>query len=138
MFKECLMFRYRLFVLLAVAVSLVQPVVSWASLTGSAEKERRAADMTPDLGDEHTCTAVINGQKVILRDASDGPEFDENIDNTTFREIFFSGWRGECPSYIVLKHMTPELAESQRAAFCLSYDSETKQYLGFEPGERNA
>lgn len=91
-----------------------------------------------DPSDEDVCRANINGREIFLRDASDGEEFDENIDNTTFREIFFSGWGGECPSYVVLKHLTPELTAAERAPFCLSYDSEAEQYLGYEQGKRDA
>lgn len=106
--------------------------------TRQAVGEERLANAPVDPNDEDACTALINGEQLILRNPSDGAEFDEAIDNTSFREIFFAGWGGQCPSYAILKHMTPELSVAERSAFCLSYDEETEQYLGYEVGTRDA
>lgn len=108
------------------------------NLLAHAAEQERLANAPVDLNDDDACTAIINSEQVILRNPSDGAEFDEAIDNTTFREIFFSGWGGQCPSYTVLKHLTPELSTAERSAFCLSYDKDSEQYLGYEVGARDA
>lgn len=93
----------------------------------------------PALSQEmESCTAKISGNNLYLSYPAEGQEYDEFIDNTTFREIFFAGWGGGCPGYIVLKHMTPELSPAQRAPFCLSYDKDAGSYIGFEEGDRDA
>ncbi|WP_405405047.1 hypothetical protein [Paracoccus sp. Ld10] len=108
------------------------------NLLAHAAEQERLANGPFRLDDPDACTAIVNGEELILRDPSSGAGFDEAVDNTTFREIFFSGWGGQCPSYAILKHITPELNVAERAAFCLSYDEETEQYLGYEVGARDA
>lgn len=83
-----------------------------------------------------TCKTSINGTSWRL---SYDDEDMMTLDNSTFREIFFGGW-GEitCPSYITLKHLTPDLTHKERSVFCLKFDEELKTYTGFENGDRDA
>ncbi|WP_153145326.1 hypothetical protein [Dechloromonas sp. H13] len=87
------------------------------------------------LAEVEICHARINGESVdISFDSND----DLYIENTTFREIFFSGWDGSCPGYIVLRHMTPKLSAKERETFCAEYDKKSKSYSGFSLGRRDA
>lgn len=110
-----------------------------ASLLLSAAFLLACGGSSPALSQEvDSCTARIGDETVTLLVPSEGPEYDQFIDNTTFREILFAGWGGGCPGHVVLKHMTPELTAKERTTFCLSYDEDAESYLGFERGERDA
>jgi len=65
---------------------------------------------------------------------------DEDYDatNTSWAEIV-RGPRGEgnCPSYVTLAYLTPDITPAQREVFCLVYD-EDDRLLGFQEGERDA
>lgn len=90
----------------------------------------------PAAAETTTCSSSINGQSISLSYDLDDMSI---YDNYTFREIFFAGWgEFDCPSFITLRHLTPELNDKQREPFCLSYDKEEKTYLGFEQGNRDA
>lgn len=81
------------------------------------------------------CSATINNTSKQIEFDTDS---DEYLENTTFREIFFSGYDGSCPGFIVLKHMTPTLSSKEREMFCAEYDKKNKVYLGFSQGVRDA
>lgn len=133
------MFNSRPLAVLALTSFLLLPAESWSSPVGAKDDgQDHAVSMTAGPAEADGCTAIINGQKVTLKNPTEGAEADENFENTTFREAIFSGWSGKCPGYVVLKHLTPELTTSEREAFCLSYDGEAEQYLGFEQGVRDA
>lgn len=82
-----------------------------------------------------SCTAKINNKNITLKFDS---STDEYLENTTLREILFSGYDGSCPGFIALRHMTPKLTVAERETFCAVYDKPTKSYLGFAPGLRDA
>ena len=82
-----------------------------------------------------TCTAKINREVVTLKF---DPTSDEYLNNTTLREILFSGYDGSCPGFVALRHMTPKLSSSERETFCAVYNKKEKKYLGFAPGQRDA
>lgn len=63
---------------------------------------------------------------------------DYNKENSTFREGIRGPKVGDCPSYVALAYATPDATSAQRKLFCLSYDKETKSYLGFEKGEQDS
>ncbi len=84
------------------------------------------------------CHANIQGKEVVLTLHTDDSEYDEYIENTTLREILFRGWNGECPGFIVLKHLTPKSTAQQRTLFCVNFDEEKEFYSGFATGERDA
>lgn len=91
---------------------------------------------TPVTAEVTSCTTSIKGVNTSLTYDDDDMSI---YDNFTFREIFFAGW-GEitCPSFITLRHLTPDLTDHQREPFCLSYDPEQETYVGFEQGDRDA
>lgn len=82
-----------------------------------------------------SCTANIKNKPVTIKfDPSSG----EYLENTTFREILFSGYDGSCPGFIALRHMTPKLSPAERETFCAVYDKPNKNYKGFAQGVRDA
>lgn len=82
-----------------------------------------------------SCNAKIKNNRIILKF---DPSSDEYLENTTFREILFSGYDGSCPGFIALRHMTPKLSTAERETFCAVYDKQDKNYLGFAQGVRDA
>ena len=90
----------------------------------------------PAAAEITTCDTSVNGKPIELTyDMEDMPIYD----NFTFRELIFGGWGSiSCPSFITLRHLTPELADDQREPFGLSYDKERETYIGFERGDRDA
>lgn len=60
-------------------------------------------------------------------------------DNYSMREILFTRWgRDTCPSYVVLRSLTPDLTDEERAPFCLRYDKENDSTIGYDLGERDS
>lgn len=82
--------------------------------------------------DLQRCTAQISG--VNYRLSFDWKD-DDLFENMTKREVFFGG---DCPGETILQAMLPDLTRSERSLFCLSFDKEEKQYVGFARGERDA
>jgi len=88
------------------------------------------------LANDTECTTSIRGQIIQLTYDNDEPTIYENY---SFREIFFRGW-GEitCPAFVTIRHLTPDLTDTERSAFCLNFDKEKKTFIGYSLGERNA
>lgn len=84
----------------------------------------------------NSCSFSYQGQ---ARHVSYTYDEDYDTDHTSFREIL-RGPRGDsdCPSYVMLASLTPDMTRSQRGMFCLDYDKGTKTYTGFQMGEANA
>jgi hypothetical protein len=93
--------------------------------------------MFPVIAAQQTesCTAKINGKSITLKF---DPSSHEYLENTTFREILFSGYDGSCPGFVALRHMTPRLTPVERETFCAEYDKPKNNYLGFSQGARDA
>lgn len=91
---------------------------------------------SPAYAEITACQTSVGGEAITL---SYDLDEDALYDHYTFREIFFGGW-GEitCPSFVTLRHLTPELTDSERGAFCLSFDATSKSYFGFEQGAQDA
>lgn len=88
------------------------------------------------LAEAQSCTTSVTGQRVTLFFEAD----DEQVDaNRTRREAWLGGW-GEidCPSYVTLRHLTPDLTDEQRQPFCLFWDKEAGTYAGYAEGPRDA
>lgn len=85
-----------------------------------------------------TCTTSIK-EKMLHLDYNVNEDVIYEGDNTTFREIFLTGW-GEidCPAYITLREFTPELTDADRRPFCLNYDEEKGTYISISEGARDA
>lgn len=59
-------------------------------------------------------------------------------DNYSLREILFTRWgRDSCPSYVVLRSLTPDLTDEQRGLFCLRYDRGSDSIIGYDLGRRD-
>lgn len=82
------------------------------------------------------CTARINGQDVPLGYDKDEPGLREHFSR---REVLFTSWgRDTCPSYVVLRSLTPDLADEERAPFCLRHDKASDSIIGYDLGARDA
>jgi len=82
------------------------------------------------------CTATIQGQAVTLAYDPDDPAIAESL---TLREraTATAGLGGDaCPGLVVLRHLTPDLDDGERGAFCLV--REDGDVTGFSQGERTA
>lgn len=90
----------------------------------------------PQAGEPTLCTTRIAGQDVPL--AYDKDE-DISRENYSRREILFTTWgRDTCPSYVVLRSLTPDLTDEQRRPFCLQHDKDSDSILGYDFGDRDA
>ena len=82
------------------------------------------------------CTTRINGQDVPMAYDKD----EESLqDNYSMREILFTRWgRDTCPSYVVLRSLTPDLTDEERGPFCLRYDKSSDSIIGHDLGQRDS
>ena len=82
------------------------------------------------------CTARINGRDVPLAYDTDAPGLRDHFSR---REIFFTSWgRDTCPSYVVLRSLTPDLTDDERGPFCLRHDKSSDSIIGYDLGQRDA
>ena len=82
------------------------------------------------------CATRIKGKDVPMAYDRDEPGL---RDHFSLREIVFTRWgRDTCPSYVVLRNLTPDLTDAQRGPFCLRYDKESDSILGYDLGERDS
>jgi len=86
--------------------------------------------------DLEMCRTSLDGQKMfVVYDSSE----DILYDNYTLREIFFGGSETiNCPAFVSLRLITPELSDREREPFCLVYDEDRDTISGFAQGERDA
>ena len=82
------------------------------------------------------CTTRIAGKDVPMAYDKDERSL---RDTYSMREILFTRWgRDTCPSYVVLRSLTPDLTDEQRKPFCLRYDDETESTVGYDLGKRDS
>lgn len=82
------------------------------------------------------CNARINGKDVPLAYDKDEPGLRDHFSR---REILFTSWgRDTCPSYVVLRSLTPDLTDDQRGPFCLRHDKASDSIIGYDLGRRDA
>lgn len=82
------------------------------------------------------CTARIDGRDVPLGYDRDEPGLRDHFSR---REIVFTAWgRDTCPSYVVLRSLTPDLTDEERAPFCLRHDKASDSVIGYDLGRRDA
>jgi hypothetical protein len=95
------------------------------------EKEKRR---TVNLSLADTCFTSIKGKKLRL-----DYNMDEIPQDETLRDILYDGV-GEinCPAYVTLRELTPDLTNTQRNIFCLNYDKGNLTYTSISEGERDA
>ncbi|WP_136634546.1 hypothetical protein [Pseudooceanicola onchidii] len=82
------------------------------------------------------CTTSIRGETLQISYLPD----DETVkDNVSFREWLRGEHKGlDCPAFVTLRYLTPELEDAQRGPFCLVWDKEVRTYAGFAEGSRDA
>jgi len=88
------------------------------------------------LAEAQSCTTSVGGQRVSLFYEPD----DEQVGaNQTRREAWLGvGGEIDCPSYVTLRHLTPDLTDDQRQPFCLQWEKEGSTYAGYAEGARDA
>ncbi|WP_265499298.1 hypothetical protein [Paracoccus beibuensis] len=82
------------------------------------------------------CTARINDRDVVM-----GYDKTEARLSDTYsrRELLATRWgRHDCPSYVVLRSLTPELTDEERLPFCLRVDGSNESVIGYDLGKRDA
>lgn len=90
----------------------------------------------PALAQPVFCSARISGQDVPLAFDRAEPGLSEHFSR---REILSAVWgRGACPSYVVLRSLTPGLTDEERGPFCLRHDRASDSVIGYDLGRRNA
>lgn len=82
------------------------------------------------------CHARINGKDVVL--GYDREEAGMVADYSRRERLAARIGQHDCPSYVVLRSVTPELSDDQRQPFCLRQDSQTNSVAGYDLGERDA
>jgi hypothetical protein len=90
----------------------------------------------PMAAEPTMCTTRINGRDVVLGYDKEEARLSETYSR---RERVASRiGRHDCPSYVVLRSLTPELTDDQRLPFCLRQDEKTDSVLGYDLGKRDA
>lgn len=94
------------------------------------------APQTAQAAEPTMCSTRINGKDVPMGYDKDEESLQENY---SMREVMFTRWgRDTCPSYVVLRSLTPDLTDEQRTPFCLQYDKESDSIIGYDLGERDS
>lgn len=83
-----------------------------------------------------SCDTSISGLRLNLFYE---PSDDQVSTNRSYREAL-TGRFGDvdCPGYVTLRHLTPDLTDEQRTPFCLQWDREARTYAGYAEGPRDA
>lgn len=106
------------------------PILISAALAASA-LSMTAAQAEPTL-----CTARINDRDVVMGYDTDEPRLGETWSR---RELLATKLgRHDCPSYVVLRSLTPELSDDERRPFCLRFDEGTESVMGYDLGTRDS
>ncbi|MEQ9037906.1 MAG: hypothetical protein RIE24_06090 [Silicimonas sp.] len=92
-------------------------------------------DLEANGADAEMCTLNFDGEDRRISYAYD-EDFDASSTSPMERLLGPKG-SGNCPSYVSLAYMTPEMTPDQRDLFCLTYDKETNGLLGFQQGEQD-
>ncbi|MDB6454428.1 hypothetical protein [Falsirhodobacter sp. 20TX0035] len=88
------------------------------------------------FAEAQSCTTSVEGQQINLFYEPD----DEQVGaNQSRREAWLGGWgKLDCPSYVTLRYLTPDLTDDQRQTFCLQWDNAANTYAGYAEGARDA
>ncbi|MCJ8139838.1 hypothetical protein [Falsirhodobacter halotolerans] len=88
------------------------------------------------LAGTESCATSVGGQRINLFYEADDSQL---AANRTRREAWLGGWGAvDCPGYVTLRYLTPDLDDDQRQAFCLQWDDRAKTYSGYSEGARDA
>lgn len=82
------------------------------------------------------CTARINGRDVVM--GYDKAEARLSDTYSRREQLATRLGRHDCPSYVVLRSLTPELTDEERLPFCLRFDKASESVLGYDLGPRDA
>lgn len=82
------------------------------------------------------CTTSVKGEMLEISYLDD----DATVkDNRSLRERIRGEHKGlDCPAFVTLRYLTPELDDTQRGPFCLVWDKKDRTYAGFAEGDRDA
>jgi len=85
------------------------------------------------------CTLAIAGASRAEKRISYTYDEDFEAEQTSMRELLIGPkGSGDCPSYVTLAYLTPDMTVEQRKMFCLVYDKEKDAVVGFQRGEQDA
>lgn len=82
------------------------------------------------------CTARINDRDVVM--GYDRAEARLSDTYSRREQLARRIGRHDCPSYVVLRSLTPELSDEERLPFCLRFDKGTESVMGYDLGARDA
>lgn len=85
--------------------------------------------------DPQFCTTRINGQDVPMGYDRAEPGLQRSY---SLRERLTGRGRDTCPSYVVLRSLTPDLNDEERGLFCLRHDEASDSVIGYDLGERDS
>lgn len=94
--------------------------------------------LTPTLAmaEPRTCDTSVSGLRINLFYE---PSDEELSQNRSYREALMGRFGDvDCPGYVTLRHLTPDLTDAQRTPFCLQWDREARTYAGYAEGPRDA
>lgn len=90
----------------------------------------------PALAEPVFCTARINDRDVVM--AYDPAEARQDDSFTRRQALAARVGRHDCPSYVVLRSLTPELTDEERQPFCLRHDKASDSVIGYDLGARDS
>ena len=107
---------------------MIRPLLCALCLSAAAP----AAEAAPP----QFCTARIGGKDVPLAYDRDEPGLSDHFSRREIRSA--APRRGACPSYVVLRSLTPGLSDAERGPFCLRHDGDSDSVIGYDLGRRDA
>jgi hypothetical protein len=90
----------------------------------------------PTAAEPTMCNTRINGKDIILGYDKEEARLSESYSRREHMATRVG--RHDCPSYVVLRSLTPELTDDQRLPFCLRHDDKTDSVAGYDLGDRDA
>jgi len=84
--------------------------------------------------DPQFCTTRIDGKDVPMAFDKDEPGLERSY---SLRELLTRRGGDTCPSYVVLRSLTPDLSDDQRSLFCLRHDKASDSIIGYDLGARD-
>ena len=105
------------------------PVLALLSALPSAPVAAQEAEPT-------FCTARINDRDVVM--GYDKAEARLSDTYSRREQLATRIGRHDCPSYVVLRSLTPELTDEERLPFCLRFDKASESVMGYDLGARDA
>ena len=82
------------------------------------------------------CSTRINGKDIVLGYDKEEARLSETYSRR--EQLAARVGRHDCPSYVVLRSLTPELTDDQRLPFCLRQDEDSDSVIGYDLGDRDA